>query len=369
VISITTSGADLKPYKNKEWLENQINVLGKTQAQVARECGVAQGTISYQMRTPARDEKIKEYRLKNYNKEYNKQYRLKNKDRLKEYKKIYSKKYYEINSEKIKERAKEYGTIYKKENKEKIKIKNRIYSENNKDKRKEYREKNKEKLKEYKKEYYQKNKDLGKQKEYREKNRERIKVWRNNSKNEHNAKRREKRKERKINVFNMLGGCKCVMCEENRVNRLTIDHINKDGFLDRKRGFRGSSMYDAIATGKITQEELKNLRVLCWNHNDGERRSYYDKQKEDQTAMQRVGHKLYKEAFLFFGPCSCGQKDLKFLTISHIHNDGAECRRNGEKTGVQLLMQFRALVWPESLKEKYCLECFNCNCSRGNRDE
>ncbi len=47
MISITTSGADLKPYKNKEWLENQINVLGKTQAQVAKECGVTSMTIYY----------------------------------------------------------------------------------------------------------------------------------------------------------------------------------------------------------------------------------------------------------------------------------------------------------------------------------
>lgn len=87
--------------------------------------------------------------------------------------------------------------------------------------------------------------------------------------------------------------------------------------------------------------------------------------KKNRTYIQNYNIKIWEEAFLFFGPCRfCGQKDLQFLSISHIRNDGAEKRRNGETTGVGLLKKFRKMGWPESLKEDYCLECFNCNCSK-----
>ena len=73
-------------------------------------------------------------------KDYNKEYREKNKEKIAENKK----KWCEANKEKIKKRREEYKEI----NKEVISEKN-----------KEYREKNKEKIKEYRKEYRKKNRD------------------------------------------------------------------------------------------------------------------------------------------------------------------------------------------------------------------
>ena len=61
-------------------------------------------------------------------KEYKKEYRLKNKDKIK--------KYYQENKDKIKEQQK----IYRQENKDKIKEQNKQYRQENKDKIKEYRQ-------------------------------------------------------------------------------------------------------------------------------------------------------------------------------------------------------------------------------------
>jgi len=96
----------------------------------------------------------KEYRLKN--KEKIKEYRRINKDKIKKYHKEYHKKhkktlcnrsaeYYENNKDKMREYHKEYDREYRLKNKEKIKE----YRLKNKDKMREYRQKTIEKMREY----------------------------------------------------------------------------------------------------------------------------------------------------------------------------------------------------------------------------
>lgn len=91
-------------------------------------------------------------------------------------KKEYQRDYREKNKEQLKEKKKEY----REKNKEQRKEQRKEYYENNKERekeqRKEYREKNKKRDKEKKKEYYEKNKEqvLKQRKEYREKNKEQI---------------------------------------------------------------------------------------------------------------------------------------------------------------------------------------------------
>jgi len=161
----------------------------------------------------------------------------------------------------------------------------------------------------------------------------------------------------------MLGGCKCFSCGDEILEHLTIDHIDNTGCVDRKIGLSGNGLYLAIVKGRYHQDKISNLRVSCWNHNLGRRREYLDLPMEGQVVKQKHKIKLWKEAFEFFGSCHCGISDLKFLSISHINNDGADRRRNGEPTGPALLSRFHQAGWPESLKDEFCLECFNCNCS------
>jgi len=256
-------------YRDKEWLDYQLNVLKKNQRQVAKECGVGKSTISYWS------------------------------------------------------------------------------DEHNRKRQKEYREENKHKIKEYQESYYKENRE--KIKEQKEKNKYKVKEYRKNI---------------KIQVLNVLGGCKCSLCDVTNVDFLSIDHIDKTGHLDRKDGLYSISLYSAILNKIYPQEKLSNLRVLCYNHNLGRTKEYLDFPPTLQTRQQRRQTKFWKMAFDFFGPCPCGISELKFLTISHIHNDGAEQRKNGEKTGIRLLERFYQQGWPETLKEDYRLECANCNLSK-----
>jgi hypothetical protein len=286
---------------------------------------------------------IKDRQKENYqkNKEKYKECYIKNKEHKQKIKKIYR--------EKNKDKIKESSRIYNQKNKEARKQYEKQYRKENREKKSEYgklyRKKNREKRTQYEKEYYEKN-GLAMLKHHR-----------------------EYTLDLKIKALEILGGCKCEFCEERRIRCLTIDHINSSGSQDRKNGLITSDLHRAIVNKKLTKEHLNNLRVLCWNHNSSRTREYLDLPKEKQNMGQKYRTKLWKEAFSFFGPCSCNISDLKFLTISHINNDGAEQRRNGEQTGTNLLVNFRKLKWPESLKETYCLECWNCNCSHGNKSE
>ena len=187
----------------------------------------------------------------------------------------------------------------------------------------------------------------------------------------HKQRKREGNSRRDLNnkriAFEILGGCQCVTCGDTDITHLTIDHIDNTGYIDKKKGLMTKSLHVAIIKGELTEEHLNNLRVMCFNHNCSRQREYLDLPRSEQTKDQKNASNHWKEAFKFFGPCSCGESELKFLTISHIHNDGAERRRNGEKTSARLIRQFRKIGWPESLKDDYCLECYNCNCSHGNR--
>lgn len=168
----------------------------------------------------------------------------------------------------------------------------------------------------------------------------------------------------KVQAFNILGGCKCSICGDEELSHLTIDHIDETGYIDRKSGFFGVKLLNAIILKEYPKEKLSNLRILCWNCNCERIRQYLDIPYENQNYGQRRRTKIRKEAYEFFGPCkSCGDSNLKHLTLSHINNNGAEEKRKGY-SGNHLLQQFKKLGWPQSLKQDYCLECWNCNCSR-----
>jgi hypothetical protein len=203
---------------------------------------------------------------------------------------------------------------------------------------------------------------------YKEKNRLHNKEFRKNNKEK--AKIWDKRKYDKIKleIISKLGN-KCVLCGENRFNFLTVDHVNNDGNKE-KHNNHYSIIRQKIING-LTEEELKlTYQVLCYNCNCSKtNRIYMTLSEEKLSYSQKHQKQLWQKAFEFFGPCkTCGDSKLKHLTVSHIHNDGAKKRREGEKHGAELLKVFKKQNWPESLKEDYCLECWNCNCSGNVRE-
>lgn len=80
--------------------------------------------------------------------------------------------------------------------------------------------------------------------------------------------RRKRRIALRQETMNHYGGAICACCGENDLRFLTIDHINNDGAIIRKR-------FGNRCGGTYTYELLRRLnwpdgiQVLCWNCNCG----------------------------------------------------------------------------------------------------
>jgi hypothetical protein len=82
----------------------------------------------------------------------------------------------------------------------------------------------------------------------------------------HAKKNKELRDKRKDLIFNHYGGYICSCCGETRKPFLTIDHINNDGYIQRKElGSGGSRLYNWLWTNKLPV----GFRVMCCNCNFG----------------------------------------------------------------------------------------------------
>ena len=298
-------------------------------------------------------QKLSEEERKTKEKMRHKEYYKKNKAHAQEQ----SAKYYENNKDKIKKDVAKYRV----ENKEKIKEKSAKYREENKEKLREkgveFRKKNPDKIKDRRTRYYKKNSEkiIRKQAKYAAENSDKIKDYHS----KHYIELKNK-------MYEILGD-KCVVCGEKNERFLTIDHLNNDGAAKRKK-FSGNlnEWTDLKKRGWPIDEIKNNFQILCYNHNCSKNRTYLNKEYSELNRYSIWQRNAWIDAFNFFGPCHCGQSDLKFLTISHVHDDGAERRRNGEGRGVKLLVEFHRQGWTESLKEDFRLECFNCNCGRAN---
>ena len=83
--------------------------------------------------------------------------------------------------------------------------------------------------------------------------------------------------------------------------------------------------------------------------------------KEHTNDYYRKYHKSLQRQFLemYGGACiCCGEKDIRFLTLDHVNEDGANDRRR----------RSRATILREALSnlntEKYQILCYNCNMGR-----
>lgn len=78
------------------------------------------------------------------------------------------------------------------------------------------------------------------------------------------TRRRELRLENKIHVLTYYGKngklqCSWPDCEVTDVDLLTLDHVNNDGHLDRRR----KDMYENFSNGEVPKGDFQ---TLCWNH-------------------------------------------------------------------------------------------------------
>lgn len=114
----------------------------------------------------------------------------------------------------------------------------------------------------------------------------------------------------------------------------------------------------------------KRAAGLCFNCADpavpGKNRcqrhfSYY----QEKSRQKHLN--LKKQVVMGYGgicQCpGCGVAEFEFLTIDHVHNDGAQERRllKSKAVGASL---YKRLIKEEFPKERYQLLCFNCNCAK-----
>lgn len=166
-----------------------------------------------------------------------------------------------------KEKRKIYNDKYRETHYEEIKARNKIY-----------REKNREKIRQSQKEYFHRN---------HEKILERQKVWTRRFYNEHKDIHQKRNRERWIKyrneIYEKLGGKKCVKCGFADERALAIDHINNDGYRDRKLSKSISQIRRRVL------ENLEKYQILCFNCNQIKRIEY---EKENRLKKEGLGHFL-----------------------------------------------------------------------------
>lgn len=96
-----------------------------------------------------------------------------------------------------------------------------------------------------------------------------------------------------------------------------------------------------------------------WIALNRKRQNHYTREVQFNLKMETI------EAY--GGKCACcGETAHEFLTIDHIHDDGAEERRlhgGGRTGGTAQYTRLRQQGWP---KDRYQLLCMNCNFAKRN---
>jgi hypothetical protein len=110
------------------------------------------------------------------------------------------------------------------------------------------------------------------------------------------------------------------------------------------------------STGILTKKKKSLIKLYIGMKG----KEYYDSHKEDKSAY----HKNYyqekrKLVFDHYGwRCSCcGESESNFLTIDHIHNDGANHKKERTNTLYEWLVK-------NNFPEGFRTLCYNCNCGR-----
>lgn len=157
-------------------------------------------------------------------------------------------------------------------------------------------------------------------------------------------------------VFRHYGNiCQC--CKEAEPGFLTIDHVHGGGDSHREELGTG-----AIYSWLVKNEFPEGYRTLCYNCNCASGRkgrlgcphkippqlnTYYWKMKNQVLAQ--YGKKCH----------CCSEDNIAFLTIDHIHNNGAAHRKR-DATANNLVHWLIKNGFPKGFQ----VSCYNCNCGR-----
>jgi hypothetical protein len=120
--------------------------------------------------------------------------------------------------------------------------------------------------------------------------------------------------------------------------------------------------------GKIKSGHRGKCKT-CWSQYT---RDYYAANPDARTA--RIAYnKQYRSSFkdkvfdLLGHECACcGESEEIFLTLDHVHNDGADHRRElgSQHGGSSTDKVWRWLVKNPDQVDRFQILCYNCNCGR-----
>lgn len=129
----------------------------------------------------------------------------------------------------------------------------------------------------YQKQYALSNPDKVKisSQKYRDKNRPRLRedmrirmsIFRKEHNDEYRLYRSQWRLKKRLEALEAYGN-KCVCCGEMEIHFLTFDHINNDGYIDRKTDKRVAGHFTSDLLNKIKLgQKRKDIQILCYNCN------------------------------------------------------------------------------------------------------
>jgi hypothetical protein len=184
-------------------------------------------------------------------------------------------------------------------------------------------------------------------------------------------------------VLTYYGG-RCEKCGESNYEVLSLDHIDGNGRKHRKKVLKGIDSGSGFFKW-VLKNRPNNIRLLCYNcncqinmnkieicakYNDGcqycgEERMHqrHSCRKCKQIMKRNRDIDLKLEAFSYYG-CKCANcdiNDIRFLTIDHINDDGAEHRR---QIGPHIIPWLHKNKYPVGFQ----ILCFNCNYLKRNRN-
>lgn len=150
---------------------------------------------------------------------------------------------------------------------------------------------------------------------------------------------------------NTSKSCKRCLAEKPLGDYYPMPHVKKDG-----RDYYCKECRKFLAREKHAASRDR--------HNEYSRNYYRQHAERERQKQVRHRQKLRDAALLVYGgpepKCACcGESILMFLTIDHVHNDGAEHRKRlGQDSGN---MTFLRWLRDNSYPEGFQLLCFNCN--------
>ena len=149
-------------------------------------------------------------------------------------------------------------------------------------------------------------------------------------------------------------------CSKCRVNKKELefykDRNTKDGLY---------AFCKSCANENTLKWRRKDAKINPQKYREEWKKKYYKNIELYRGIKKKNNKKLKLNLLKGYGgeklKCACcGEKEIKFLTIDHINNDGAEeLKKYGSRR--KLYHYLRKMNYPKG----YQILCYNCNCSKG----